>query len=37
MLVGAILARRVAGVASAGGWAERAVDAVWRGLAPTTG
>ena len=37
MLVGAVLARRVAGVASARGWAERAVDAVWRGWAPTAG
>lgn len=35
MLVGAVLARRVAGVTSRPGWAERAVDAVWRGLAPS--
>ena len=34
MLVGAVIARRVAGVSSRAGWAERAVATVWRGLAP---
>jgi len=34
MLVGAVMARRVAGVTSRPGWAELAVRSVWRGLAP---
>jgi AcrR family transcriptional regulator len=35
MLVGAVIARRVAGLASRPGWAERAVSSLWRGLAPS--
>lgn len=34
MLVGAVLARRVAGIPSDGAWAEQAVATVWRGMAP---
>lgn len=34
MLVGAVFARRVTGAASERGWARRAVDAVWEGMAP---
>jgi AcrR family transcriptional regulator len=32
MLVGSVFARRIAGIPSAPGWAERAVDAVWTGM-----
>ena len=32
MLVGSVFSRRVAGRASTPGWAERAVDTVWRGM-----
>jgi AcrR family transcriptional regulator len=34
MLVGVVFARRINGVPSDGVWARRAVDAVWRGMAP---
>ena len=32
MLAGSVFTRRVSGVASTPGWAERAVDAVWMGM-----
>ena len=32
MLTGSVFARRVSGVATAPGWAERAVDAIWMGM-----
>ena len=32
MLTGSVFARRVAGQTSRPGWAERAVDAIWRGM-----
>jgi AcrR family transcriptional regulator len=32
MLVGSVFARRIAGIPSAPGWAEGAVDAVWAGM-----
>jgi AcrR family transcriptional regulator len=35
MLVGSVFARRVAGTASAPGWADRAVDAIWAGMGTT--
>ncbi len=35
MLVGAVFARRVHGQASDRAWARRAVDTVWRGMAPS--
>ncbi len=35
MLAGSVFARRVAGVPSAPGWAERAVDMVWAGMGPS--
>ena len=34
MLSGSVFHRRVAGVESEPGWAERAVDAIWRGMGP---
>jgi AcrR family transcriptional regulator len=34
MVAGSVFARRVIGVASNPGWAERAVDAVWSGMGP---
>ncbi len=34
MLLGAVFARRIAGIPACPGWAERAVDAVWGLLAP---
>ena len=34
MVAGSVFARRVIGVPSTPGWAERAVDAVWMGLGP---
>jgi AcrR family transcriptional regulator len=34
MVTGSVFARRVAGDASAVGWAERAVDIIWRGMGP---
>lgn len=34
MLAGSVFARRVAGTASSPGWAERATDMVWAGMAP---
>jgi AcrR family transcriptional regulator len=37
MLAGSVFARRMAGVASTPGWAERAVDMVWVGLAGSGG
>lgn len=37
MLTGSVFARRMAGQASEPGWAERAVDAVWRGMGPDGG
>lgn len=36
MLMGAVFARRISGVPGDGSWARRAVDAVWRGMAPTS-
>lgn len=32
MLAGSVFARRVAGMPSSPGWAERAVDTIWRGM-----
>jgi len=32
MLAGSVFARRIAGIPSTPGWAERAVDAVWTGM-----
>jgi AcrR family transcriptional regulator len=37
MLVGSVFARRIAGLPSAPGWAERAVDAVWAGMGAGSG
>jgi AcrR family transcriptional regulator len=37
MLVGSVFARRIAGIPSAPGWAERAVDAVWAGMGVGSG
>lgn len=37
MLAGSVFARRVAGTASTPGWADRAVDAIFAGLAPGSG
>jgi AcrR family transcriptional regulator len=37
MLAGSVFARRMAGVASTPGWAERAVDMVWVGMSGTVG
>ena len=34
MLSGSVFHRRVAGLESEPGWAERAVDAIWRGMGP---
>jgi AcrR family transcriptional regulator len=34
MLTGSVFARRMAGQVSEPGWAERAVDAIWRGMGP---
>jgi len=34
MLVGSVFARRIAGQETEAGWAERAVDAIWAGMAP---
>lgn len=34
MLVGAVFARRISGVPSDRSWARRAVETIWRGLAP---
>jgi AcrR family transcriptional regulator len=34
MLTGSVFARRVAGLPSEDGWADRAVGAVWRGMGP---
>ncbi|HEX3980178.1 MAG TPA: TetR-like C-terminal domain-containing protein, partial [Acidimicrobiales bacterium] len=34
MLIGSVFARRVSGVAMTPGWAERAVNAIWMGMAP---
>ena len=34
MVAGSVFARRVIGVPSTPGWAERAVDAVWSGMGP---
>jgi hypothetical protein len=36
MLAGSVFARRVAGVSSTPGWAERAVDMVWTGMGTAT-
>ena len=36
MLVGVVFARRVNGIPSERGWAERAVDAIWKGMGPPT-
>ncbi len=36
MLTGSVFARRVAGETSQVGWAERAVDAIWTGMGPTS-
>ncbi len=35
MLTGSVFARRVAGQVSGPDWADRAVDAIWRGMGPT--
>jgi AcrR family transcriptional regulator len=32
MLAGSVFARRVAGTSSVAGWAERAVDTIWKGM-----
>jgi AcrR family transcriptional regulator len=37
MLVGVVFARRIIGIPSDRSWARRAVDAIWRGLAPAPG
>ena len=37
MLVGSVFARRVKGTPASRGWATRAVDAIWRGMAPQHG
>ena len=37
MLVGVVFARRISGIPSDRSWARRAVDTVWRGLAPPPG
>lgn len=34
MLIGVVFTRRVSGIASERGWAERAVAAIWRGMGP---
>ena len=34
MLAGSVFARRMAGQVSEPGWAERAVDAIWKGMGP---
>ncbi len=34
MLVGSVFARRIAGQTTEQGWAERAADAIWSGMAP---
>jgi AcrR family transcriptional regulator len=34
MLTGSVIARQVQGVKSVPGWAERAVNAIWRGMGP---
>jgi AcrR family transcriptional regulator len=35
MLVGSVFSRRIAGIPSAPGWADRAVDSVWAGMGTT--
>lgn len=34
MLFGVVFARRVRGVPGGTGWADRAVEAIWRGMGP---
>jgi hypothetical protein len=34
MLAGSVFFRRVGGQQASPGWAEKAVEAIWRGMAP---